>query len=49
MTGSDHSKMNGKRDPISHTCFAGSFDTPCETDFFEKAATVNFRQPEATE
>ena len=43
MTGSDRSKMSGKRYPISHTCFAGSFDTAYETDCCEEAATVNFR------
>lgn len=35
-------KMSGKRYPIAHTCFDGSFATPYATDFFEEAAAVNF-------
>ena len=42
-------KMSGKRYPISHTCFVGSFDTPYETDFFEEGATVTFTPAEQTE
>lgn len=39
--------MSGKRYPIAQTCFDNSFDKPYQTDFFEEAATVTFRESES--
>ena len=39
-------KLSGRRFPISHTCFDNRFDRPYQTDFYEEAATVNFKHLE---